>query len=346
MNHQCPLADVTCCRDVPEHHDPVVERGAVFRPGEVLDDRFLITDILSRSGAATLFKAQDTLSHNRVVVVKVPEPGWESDPNFLSRFQREEEIGLELDHPFVLKYVPVAKRGSLPYLVTEYVRGCTLEHLLNAARPLPEKDALKIASLLCEALQYLHEHGIIHRDLKPQNVMICCDGTLRVLDFGIASRVTAPRITQVDSLSSMGTPDYIAPERVQGRRGDARTDIYNLGALLYELLTGSTPFPHHNAWVATNARLHQDPLPPRDLNPHLSPEAEELVLRALQRDPANRYPSVADMKAALDAPEQVQITGLVDRLQTQPSSKSSFQRAQAWMGAKLGGLALKLLALA
>jgi serine/threonine-protein kinase len=344
MNDPCPLADVACCRNVPKHHDPVVERGAVLRPGQVLDSRFLITEILSRGGMATLFKAQDTLDHNQAVVVKVPEPESESDPDFLARFQREEKIGLELNHPFILKFVPVAKRNSLPYIVTEYLRGCTLAHLLKPGRPLPEPDALKIASLLCEALRYLHSHGIIHRDLKPQNVMICCDGTLRVLDFGIASRVSAPRVTQMDFLSGMGTADYIAPERVQGRRGDARTDIYNLGALLYELLTGSTPFPHENAWVAATARLNQDPRPPRELNPELSPEAQEIVLRALQCDPADRYPSAAAMKAALDAPGQIHITGLCDRLRPQLPPLSSFQRARSWVGARLGVLALKLLA--
>ena len=340
-NDQCPLADVACCRDVPEHHDPVVGRSGALRPGQVLDDRFLITEILSRGGMASLFKAQDTLHHNRLVAVKVAEPGFENDPNFLSRFQREERIGLELNHPFIVKFVPVDRKDPLPYIVTEYVRGCTLDHLLKAMCPLPEKDALKIASLLCEALQYLHEQGIIHRDLKPQNIMICCDGSLRVLDFGIASRIAAARSTQTDSLSSLGTADYMAPEQVQGRRGDARTDIYNLGALLYEMLTGSTPFPHQNAWVATNARLKHDPVPPRHLNPLLSPQAQEIVLRALQRDPAARFLSAGIMKAALDAPERVHVTGLGDRFNQLPS-KSPFERARAWLHSKLSLFAPKV----
>ena len=227
----CPLEQVASCRNVPEHHEPVDSSGAAFQPGQLLDSRFLITEVLSRSGMATIFKAEDQQHANQVVAVKVPHLEYESDPNFFSRFQREEKIGLELHHPFILKFVPVENK-SRPYIVTEYLKGCTLEHMLKAMRPLPEKDALKIASLICEALQFMHDHGVIHRDLKPQNVMICCDRTIRIMDFGIARDVVSRRITRVGNSSAMGTPDYMAPEQVRGKRADKRTDLYNLGALL------------------------------------------------------------------------------------------------------------------
>ena len=236
----CPLEQVICCREVPEHHDPVETDGVPFQRGHVLDGRFLITEVLSRSGMGTIFKAEDTQNGNQPVAVKVPHLEYESDPNFFSRFQREERIGLELNHPFILKFIPV-KDKSRPYIVTEYLKGCTLEHLLKAMRPLPEKDALKLASLICEALQHMHDHGVIHRDLKPQNVMICCDGTIRIMDFGIARDTVSRRITRVGNSNSMGTPDYMAPEQVTGKRADKRTDIYNLGGLLYEMLTGVLP---------------------------------------------------------------------------------------------------------
>jgi serine/threonine protein kinase len=187
--------------------------------------------------------------------------------------------------------------------------------LLKAMRPLPEKDALKIASLLCEALQYLHDHGVIHRDLKPHNVMVGCNGSIRVLDFGLAKSNESRRVTFGSWSPVMGTPDYMAPEQVQGKRGDARTDIYSLGAMLYEMLTGEMPFDGDNSLAAMNARVLGDPEPLRKLNPNLSPEAEEIVLHAMERNPAGRYASVAAMQAELDNLSRVKVTGRCDHLQ-------------------------------
>jgi serine/threonine-protein kinase len=339
----CPLEEVASCRNVPEHHEPVDISGVPFKPGQVLDRRFLITEVLSRSGMATIFKAEDRENGNRVVAVKVPHLEYESDPNFYSRFQREERIGLELNHPFVLKFVPVEHK-SRPYIVTEYLKGCTLEHLLKAMRPLPEKDALRIASLICEALRHMHDHGVIHRDLKPQNVMICCDGTIRIMDFGIARDVVSRRITRMGNSSSMGTPDYMAPEQVKGKHADKRTDIYNLGALLYEMLTGVVPFQDENPWAALNARVTGDPAAPRKLNPDLSAQAEEIVLRALQRNPADRYSTAAAMKAEIDTVEHVRVTGLAARLQEPaPWKPSLFQRPWVLAVAMLSPLTIGII---
>ena len=336
----CPLEEVASCRDVPEHHDPVDTTGVPFQPGHLLDGRFLITEIISRSGMGTIFKAEDKENGDQVVALKVPHLEFESDPNFFSRFQREERIGLELHHPFILKFLPVENK-SRPYIVTEYLKGCTLEHLLRAMKPLPEKDALKIASLICEALQHMHEHGVVHRDLKPQNVMICCDRTIRIMDFGIARDDVSRRITRVGTSKSMGTPDYMAPEQVQGKRADKRTDIYNLGALLYEMLTGVLPFQNDNPWAALNARVTGDPVAPRKLNADLSAQAEEIVLRALRRDPAERYQNASLMKAEIDGVEHLRVTGLADQLQEPtPWAPSLFQRPWVLAAAMLAPLLL------
>jgi serine/threonine-protein kinase len=310
-----PLDDVASCLDVPEHHELVEESYAPeLRPQQVLDGRFLIREALSRSGMATIYQAQDLKDHGQIVAVKVPHRRYEADPNFFSRFEREEYIGRKLDHPFILKFVPVENK-TRPYIVTEYLSGCTLFHLMNTVRPIPEKDALKIASLVCDALEHMHQRQVVHRDLKPGNIMICRDRTIRLMDFGIASSADARKITLYGITETMGTPEYMSPEQVRNQQGDERSDIYCLGAMLYEMLTGVVPFQHENCWVSMNHRVTGDPIAPREHNPNISPQAEEIVLHAMQRNSAARYQSAAAMKAELDAPEKVRVTGLCNRLQ-------------------------------
>lgn len=298
-----------------------------LRPGYTLDKRFLILETISRSGMATIFKATD-LTNKETVAVKVPLMEFESDPGFYSRFQREEEIGNRLSHPYILKFIPIEEEHrSRPYIVTEYLHGYTLSHLLNSVRPMPEKDAIKIASYVCEALAHMHENGIIHRDLKPQNIMICYDGTIRIMDFGIARAAEGRRITFAGFTPAVGTPDYMAPEQVKGKRGDARTDIYSLGAMLYEMAVGVVPFDGDNPFAVMNARVTGDPVAPRKRNPKLSPQVEEIILHAMEREPGNRYPSAAAMKADLDNPGSVQLTGRCDRLQTPTEWKRGAKKA-------------------
>jgi serine/threonine-protein kinase len=322
-----PLAGVTCCQHVTEHHCPSAGGGiGVLQPGDVLDDRFVITEVISRSGMAMIFKAQDLHDGNADVAIKVPHKEFENDPDFLARFKGEEEIGLKLNHPYVVRFIPVTTPRSRPYIVTEYLRGCTLGHLMEALLPLPEVDALKIASLLCEALQYLHENGITHRDLKPHNVMIGCNGTLRLLDFGLATAKAAGRVPSAGGEPVMGTPDYMAPEQVKGKRGDSRTDIYCLGAMLYEMLTGSVPFEADNPLCAMNARVLGDPEPLRNLNPAISPSAEEIVLHAMERDPAKRHRSARALREELDDPVAVPVSGRCERGEKTEASKTGFAR--------------------
>jgi serine/threonine-protein kinase len=283
--------------------------------GQVFDERFEITDIISRSGMSSVYKATD-LKTARVVALKVPLLKLESDPAFFSRFEREEEIGRALDHPGILKIIPVdPKERSRPYLVMEYLEGQTLDEVMQRVKPMPEADALRIVSRVCDALEYLHKHGVVHRDLKPQNIMLCNDGSLRIMDFGIAKAATSKRITFGGFSPTLGTPDYMAPEQVKGQRGDERTDIYSLGAILYEMVTGRLPFEGQNAYMVMNARLAGDPVAPRTHNPKLRPEVEEIVLHAMARDSGDRYQSAAEFKADLEAPEHVHVTGRANRLQ-------------------------------
>ncbi len=314
-NAKTSCDEISCFRDLPEHRDEVEPTFAPeLRPGHTLDGRFLIGATISRSGMATVYQALDTSNHDQQVAVKVPHLRYEADPNYYWRFQREEDIGRKLDHPFILKFIPVEKK-TRPYIVTEFLRGCTLGHLLDAMRPLPEKDALRIASLICDALGHMHERGVVHRDLKPGNIMICRDRSIRIMDFGIASAADSRKITLHGLTATMGTPEYMSPEQVKNERTDERSDIYCLGAVLYEMLTGVVPFQNENCWVTMNNRVSGDPIAPRELNSNLSRQAEEIVLHAMQRDPADRYRTIMEFKAELDAPMKVFVSGYCDRLQ-------------------------------
>jgi serine/threonine protein phosphatase PrpC len=277
------------------------------KPGDIIDGRFEIESVISRSGMASLFKAKD-LTTKQTVAVKIPYMQLESDPNSFARFQREEEIGELLNHPNILKFIKVPNK-SRPYIVTEYLEGKPLSTVMNEVRPLPIPDAVQVASYICGALAHMHENKVVHRDLKPQNIMICEDGTLRIIDFGIAKSTEMRRLTFAGFTPAMGTPDYMAPEQVKGKRGDERTDIYSLGAVLYEMTTGSVPFEGPNPFIVMNSRITGDPVAPRKLNPEISEALEEIILHAMEREPHRRYQSAAAMKAELDDPETVKLTG-------------------------------------
>lgn len=300
-------------RGLPIYHEPESSMSHELEIGQVLDGRFQITDVINRSGMATIFKARD-LKSDRDVAVKVPLMQYESDPAFYTRFQREETIAASLDHPYILHIVPVGEEKSRPYIVMEYLTGQTLRQAMRSMERMPVANALEIAGQICEALEYLHGREIIHRDLKPENIMLCDDGSIRIMDFGIAKVAGLRRLTFTGFTSSMGTPDYMAPEQVKGKRGDARTDLYSLGAMLYEMVTGSVPFEGSNPYAIMNARLAGDPVAPRKLNPEIPEAVEEIILHAMEQQPYNRYPSAAAMRAELAAPQSVQLTGRHERL--------------------------------
>ena len=293
---------------------PAVPASADVQAGQVLDERFEILDVINRSAMSSVFKATD-LKTGAHVALKVPLPSLEGDPAAFARFQREEEIGRSLDHPSVLKILPVdEKEKSRPYIVMELLEGQTLEQRMLRTKPFPEDEALRIVGQVCDALGYLHQREIVHRDLKPQNIMLCHDGSLRIMDFGIAKAGASRRLTFGGFSPTMGTPDYMAPEQVKGQRGDERTDLYSLGAILYEMATGHVPFEGPNAFAVMNARLVGDPPAPRSYNPALRPQVEEIILHSMAREPADRYQSAADMRADLDHPDAVVVTGRVTRL--------------------------------
>jgi len=301
-------------------------RAAEAITGTVLDGRFLLTAELGRGGMATIFRAEDLADDRRPVVVKVPLPVFASGVGAWSLFQREEEIGRALDHPFVLKFLPLSADRRRPYLVTEYVPGRPLSEHLAERRPLPEAEALAIASQVCAALAHVHERGIVHYDVKPANVIVCPDGTIRLIDFGLAHEAVTSRFALGGGPPAIASALYVAPEQLRHRRGRKSVDIYAVGAMLYEMLTGQAPFPGDDPFVVASARTLGDPSAPRTINPRLSLEAEEIVLRALRRVPSERYPDAAAMKRDLDHPGRVVVSGLATRLQ--PVTRA--RRAWRW----------------
>ncbi|HEY1806145.1 MAG TPA: serine/threonine-protein kinase [Terracidiphilus sp.] len=280
----------------------LTEAMTKLEAGDTLDHYRLDVEV-ARSGMSTLFRATDLRTGSQVAL-KVPHPEMEADPVLLERFQREEAIGQEIDHPGVVKTFDGEER-SRRYMVIEWVEGQLLRSILNKERKLPVDRAVALTIAICDALDNLHKHGVVHRDLKPENIMVCDGDRIKIIDFGIALKEDARRITQVGLTPALGTPDYISPEQVKGRHGDQRSDVYALGAMLYEMLTGQPPFTGPSPLAVMNERLLADPAPARELNPEIPPAVEEIIFRAMARDPRHRYSTASDMAWELEHQELV-----------------------------------------
>ncbi len=279
-------------------------------PGDTLD-QYRIEDVIARSGMATIFRARD-LANGHPVALKVPHMSYASDLVFHERFKREEEIGQRLDHPAVIKVLRPREKSTL-YLAMELVEGELLRERLRRERRLAVETAVELGIRIADALTYLHDHGVVHRDLKPENVMLTPDGGVKLMDFGIALDTTLRKMTWSGLSQTVGTPDYMAPEQIKGKRGDARTDIYSLGVILYEMLTGQVPFGADNVYAAMRSKLQDDPVPPRRLRPEIPAAVEEVVLHALEREPSDRWDSALELREALAHPQSVVLTGRAER---------------------------------
>jgi serine/threonine-protein kinase len=287
----------------------MIAPNLTLRPGDRLDN-YELNDIVATSGMATVFRAHD-LRSGRQVAIKVPHPEVESDPTMFDRFRREEEIGTRIEHPGVMKVFANPDRSQV-YMVMEWLDGRLLREVLNEQSKLPVERAVKLMVGICEALEHVHAHGVVHRDLKPENIMVSDGDEIHLIDFGIAASAGARRLTFAHFSQSMGTPDYISPEQVRGKRGDARSDIYSLGVMLYEMLTGVVPFSGPNPFAVMNDRLLNQPEPPREIEPSISPQLQEIVYRAMEREPKNRYASAREMAHDLLHQDEVGVAARPD----------------------------------
>jgi serine/threonine-protein kinase len=270
-------------------------------------DSYRIEAPVARSGMASIYRAID-LRDNRQVALKIPHPDLEADPILFDRFQREAGIGEKLSHPKVMRVFGGEDRSRI-YMVMEWCEGRLLRQILAEGR-IPQERAIRIAIGVLDALDYIHANGVVHRDLKPENIMVDAEDNIKLIDFGIAGDSAARRLTYANFTAALGTPDYISPEQVKGKRGDGRSDIYAMGVILYEMLSGKLPFSGPSPLAAMNDRLLNHPTPPRVADPSISPQLQETLYRALERDPRNRYATAHDFQWDLEHLDQV---GVEDR---------------------------------
>jgi eukaryotic-like serine/threonine-protein kinase len=256
----------------------------------------------------------------RLVAVKVPFETLLDDPGTQARYEREQEIARALDHPGVQRLIetghldaPLGVSGSarrVPYSVLEWVDGGLLREHLYQGRPLDVGEAVGIAGQLCDALEYCHAQGIVHRDLKPDNVLVAGSGRVTLMDFGAALLEGARKITTASLSAALGTPDYMSPEQVEGQRGDARSDVYALGIMLYEMLAGQPPYRGDTALAVMAQHVQSRPPPLRTHNKRVPPALEAVVAKALRRDPAGRYQTMAALKHDLTHLDEVDVREL------------------------------------
>ena len=261
---------------------------------------------------ATVFRATD-LDTGKTVALKLPHPEAEQDEISAERFLREQEITRHFDHPGLLKVIP-GGHHSCNYIVMEWADGKLLRAILDEEKKLPEARALKITAGVAHVLEYIHNHGIIHRDLKPEHVLVGADDSVKLLDFGLAGMTGARRITFANLSRITSSPEYVSPEQVKGKRGDARSDIYALGVMLYEMATGRAPFQGPDAFAVMNERLMRYPMPPREIDPSISPHLQEVIYRAIEREPQYRYASAHEFAFDLEHLDHV---GVAERPEIQ-----------------------------
>lgn len=303
--------------------------GTMLQIGDQFD-HFQIQAHMAQGGMSDVYRAFD-LMHRREVVIKIPDQSMLGDPAQFERFQRELEVMKSLDHPVILKGLGSGKYNRVPYLVTEYVNGQSLRALMESHASPPTEKAVSLTRKIADGMAYCHNNEVIHRDLKPENILITEDGQPVIMDFGLALTKGSHRVTYSNLSATMGTPDYMAPEQIEGQRGDQRTDLYALGTILYEMLAGKTPFTGDTNMAVMAQHLNGTAPRLDKVNPAVSPQIAAIVATCLARNPEDRYPDMTAFIQALDHPETADLS-ILEKAGTPSSSAMSLEKMQTIKG--------------
>jgi serine/threonine protein kinase/Flp pilus assembly protein TadD len=314
-------------------------------PGENVGP-YRVIEQLGSGGMATVFKAYHP-SLDRYVAIKVLHPAFKEDPQFFERFKREARIVAKLEHPNIIPVYDFNEHKGEPYLVMRYVEGETLKPKMQG-KPMPPAEVLRLMRPVCEALAYAHEQGVLHRDIKPSNIMVTQDGSIFVTDFGLARMVQAGESTLSQDMM-VGTPQYISPEQARGIKDlDGRTDIYSMGVVLYEMLTGQVPFSADTPFATVHDHIYTPLPPPSKINPHIDPAVERMLLKALAKNPNDRFATVNDLREALETTLDAEIAKAPTVAQTtvdvSPPGDTKKRGTSWWVWASGATLALCIVA--
>ncbi len=326
--------------------------------GSELGSRYRVEARIGTGGMADVFRGFDPVLH-RTVAIKVLNARFASDESFVDRFRREAQAAARLNHPNIVGVFDHGSDDGTQYIVMEFIEGRTLADALGAGRRPTPAQAAEIARHICDALAAAHAQGVIHRDIKPANIMVTRDGTVKVMDFGIARLVSGPE-TAPQTSAVLGTAAYLSPEQAQGQPVDARTDIYSLGTVLYEMLAGRPPFAGESPVAIAYKQVNEPPVPPSQINPDVPPSLDAVVMRALAKNPANRYQTAREFADDLDrvregrpvlatpllpAGEATQVISRAQHTQVlPPQTEAPGSGRKVWLGVLIGFLIVAVLA--
>lgn len=264
--------------------------------GEILGDRYELIEKIGDGGMAVVYKARCRVL-DRIVAVKILKSEYANNNSFVEKFKTEAQAAARLSHPNIVNIFDVGQEGDVYYIVMEYVEGKTLKEIIYEEAPLPVDQAVNIAIMICDGIHHAHERGIIHKDIKPHNILVTRDGIVKVADFGIAQAISKKTITYGGKI--VGSVHYISPEQARGEPLTRATDIYSLGCVLYEMLTGKVPFDAESPITVALKHIHDEPVPPRRLNENIPAEVENTILRAMDKVPSRRFSSAEYMRNSL-----------------------------------------------